>query len=99
MPESWETWEKTPNSVLDGLSRSRRKIENLPSDEGRAFDILAGAILRLFSRVNDLDRTLQSLLRRLNTLEKQAERPFRDVPVGPTRGPARSRKSNGAARP
>jgi hypothetical protein len=49
-----------------------RKVEDLPSDGGRTVDTIAGALLRIFTRLNALERTQALLGRRLAALEKAA---------------------------
>ena len=46
-----------------------RKLEDLPSDGGRAVDTLAGAMLRLFVKLHALEETQARLGRRLAALE------------------------------
>jgi len=36
------------------LTRSQRKIEGIPSDNGRTVDMIAGALLRIFVRLSEL---------------------------------------------
>ena len=35
------------------LSKPRRKIEDIPSDNGKVVDTIAGALLRTFVRLNE----------------------------------------------
>ena len=51
------------------LTRTVRKLEDLPSDGGRAVDTLAGAMLRLFVRLHALEERQARLGRRLAALE------------------------------
>jgi hypothetical protein len=37
------------------LARSARKIEELPTDDGSVLDTIAGAILRIFVRINQIE--------------------------------------------
>jgi hypothetical protein len=38
------------------LSKTRRKIEDIPSDNAKVVDTIAGALLRAFVRLNELDQ-------------------------------------------
>jgi hypothetical protein len=51
------------------FTRAERKIEELPNASDRAFDCLAGGVLRLFTRVNELERAYGDLARRVRSLE------------------------------
>jgi hypothetical protein len=51
------------------LARSARKLEDLPSDGGAAVDCLAGALLRTFVRLNELEAALARISRRVAALE------------------------------
>ena len=51
------------------IASTTRKLEDLPSDGGRAVDTLAGAMLRLFVRLHALEETQARLGRRLAALE------------------------------
>jgi hypothetical protein len=46
-----------------------RKLEDLPSDGGRAVDTLAGAMLRLFVKLHALEEAQARLGRRIAALE------------------------------
>jgi hypothetical protein len=56
-----------------GLARAARKLEDLPSDGRRAVDTLAGANLRIFIRLNELEEVCKRLGRRLAVLEAQKD--------------------------
>jgi len=47
------------------LARSARKIGELPSDGGRTVDTIAGAVLRLFVKLNETEAAQARLGRRL----------------------------------
>jgi hypothetical protein len=51
------------------LSGSQRKIEDLPSDGGKIVDVLAGGLLRVFARLNQLDQAVARLGRRIAVLQ------------------------------
>ena len=51
------------------LSKPRRKIEDIPSDNGKVVDTIAGALLRTFVRLNELDQANVRLNRRVAVLE------------------------------
>jgi len=51
------------------LSNTRRRIEDIPSDNGKVVDTIAGALLRAFVRLNELDQANARLGRRLALLE------------------------------
>jgi hypothetical protein len=55
------------------LARSARKLEDLPSDGGAAVDSLAGALLRTFIRLNELEAALARVTRRVAALEGEAK--------------------------
>jgi hypothetical protein len=54
------------------LASTVRKLEDLPSDGGRAVDTLSGAILRLFVKLAAIERAQALLGRRLDRLEKSS---------------------------
>jgi hypothetical protein len=51
------------------LARSARTIEELPSDGGKTVDTLAGGLLRVFIRLNEIEDALAKLTRRVAVLE------------------------------
>ena len=51
------------------LARAARKLEDLPSDGGAAVDTLAGAQLRTFMRLNELEAALARVAWRVAALE------------------------------
>jgi hypothetical protein len=51
------------------FASSIRKLEDLPSDGGQAVDTLAGAQLRTFIRLNELEAALVRVTRRVAVLE------------------------------
>jgi hypothetical protein len=51
------------------LARSICKIEDLPSDNGRTVDTIAGALFRIFLRLEQFDTAMGQLGRRLAALE------------------------------
>lgn len=57
-----------------------RRIEDLPSDGGKVVDTLAGAILRLFIRLGEVDASLGRHDRRLAALEHGRPQPPRPAP-------------------
>lgn len=59
-----------------------RKLEGLPSDNGRTVDTFAGALLRQFVRIGELEADLARVNRRLKALE--------DGPDAPENGAAAS---------
>jgi hypothetical protein len=83
------------------LARSARKLEDLPSDDGRVVDTLAGAILRVFARLNEIERAYNDLRARVGVLEdRTAARP---APANDSRrtmsdGRPDTRGSNSASR-
>ena len=64
------------------LARSARKLEDLPSDGGQAVDTLAGALLRVFLRLNEQEAAIARLTRRVAQLERSG------AEVGPVNGAA-----------
>ena len=66
-----------------GLARSQAKIEDLPSDGGRVVDTLAGAILRVFARLNEIERAYNDLRARVAVLEDRT--PARPAPANDSR--------------
>jgi hypothetical protein len=71
-----------------------RKLEDLPTDGGQAVDTLAGANLRIFMRLHQLEAALVRMSRRVAALEAPAgaESP------GSSPGQALPARGNGAAR-
>ena len=65
------------------LARSQAKIEDLPSDGGRVVDTLAGAILRVFARLNEIERAYNDLRARVGVLEDRT--PARPAPANDSR--------------
>jgi hypothetical protein len=60
--------------VGDFFAETRRKLEELPSDSGRAVDVLAGANLRLFARLAQLEGAYRDLRTRLAIVEADIKR-------------------------
>jgi hypothetical protein len=54
-----------------------RKLEDLPSDGGRAVDTIAGALLRIFIRLNEIEAAQARLGRRVAALEGPQPDPAR----------------------
>jgi hypothetical protein len=50
-----------------------RRLEELPSENGQAVDTLAGANLRIFIRLNELEAALARVTRRVAALEGEAK--------------------------
>jgi hypothetical protein len=69
--------------VPPNLARSQAKIEDLPSDGGRVVDTLAGAILRVFARLNEIERAYNDLRVRVGVLEDRT--PVRPAPANDSR--------------
>src|SRR5262249_14617534 len=58
------------------LVRQQAKVENLPLDDGRAIDTLAGAVVRVFARLNEIEGAYRDLRARVVILEERpAPRP------------------------
>jgi hypothetical protein len=55
------------------LARAARRIEELPTDDGSVLDTIAGAILRIFVRINQLEGENARLSRRLAALERKQD--------------------------
>jgi hypothetical protein len=55
------------------LARAARKIEELPCDDGSILDTLAGSILRIFVRINQIEAMNERLMHKLKALEEAAE--------------------------
>jgi hypothetical protein len=72
------------------LSKTRRKIEDIPSDNGKVVDTIAGALLRTFVRLNELDQANARLGLRVAVLEGQ--RQTRPGSCGEATGSARRRQ-------
>jgi hypothetical protein len=70
------------------LVRAARKIEELPTDDGSVLDTIAGAILRIFVRINQLEVEHARLTSRLKALESPAaeSRPLTDGDAQVNRG-------------
>jgi len=52
----------------DNFANSRRRIDDLPSDNGQLVDTLAGGLLRAYARSERLDQAVGRLNRRLTAL-------------------------------
>lgn len=72
-----------------------RKLDDLPSDNGKTVDCLAGALLRLFVRVSEIDALLGSYGRRLAALEHG----IRPQPQPPKPAPGRDQGAAPAPQP
>jgi hypothetical protein len=57
----------------DHFASITRRLEDLPSDGGAAVDCLAGALLRTFVRLNELEAQLARVTRRAAALEGEAK--------------------------
>jgi hypothetical protein len=68
-------------SPPDPFAQTRRKLEDLPSDDGRAVDTLAGAVLRIFARLNEIEHAYGDLRKRVGVLE---DRPASNPAPAPT---------------
>jgi hypothetical protein len=65
-----------PVSGDPAINRAQAKVENLPADEGRAIDTLAGGMLRVFARLNRIEAAYGDLRARVGALEERpAPRP------------------------
>ena len=51
------------------LARAARKIEEMPAAADAAVDTLAGAVLRIFTRLNEIEQMNARLMRRLKSIE------------------------------
>jgi hypothetical protein len=51
------------------LARSARRIEEMPTHDGSVLDCLAGALLRVFTRINRLEADHARVISRLAALE------------------------------
>jgi hypothetical protein len=56
------------------LARSARKLEDLPSDGGRVVDTLAGAMLRVFVRLNEMERAFGKFRARVGSSKTEPQR-------------------------
>jgi hypothetical protein len=54
---------------LASLAHAQAKVADLPSDGGKTVDTLAGAQLRTFIRLNELEAALIRVTHRLSVLE------------------------------
>jgi hypothetical protein len=62
-----------------------RKIEELLTDDGSVLDTIAGAILRIFVRINQIEVVHDRIMRRLAALEHRrvrVRRPREDLRAG-----------------
>jgi hypothetical protein len=55
----------------DPFSSTRKKLEDLPSDNGHVVDVLAGANLRIFCRLKQLETAYGDLRTRLAAVEER----------------------------
>ena len=65
----------------DRFASITRKLEDLPSDGGAAVDCLAGALLRTFVRLNELEAQRARVTRRVAALEGKAAKPAEAKPA------------------
>jgi hypothetical protein len=57
------------------INRAQARVENLPADEGRAIDCLAGGMVRIFARLNKIETAYRDLCARVATLEERPRAP------------------------
>jgi hypothetical protein len=62
-------------SFSPDLNRTIRKLEDLPSDGGHAVDVPAGANLRIFVRLKELEQAYRDLTARMRILEERGAPP------------------------
>jgi hypothetical protein len=68
------------------FTTARQRVENLDAERvGNAIDTLAGAVLYLFVKLNDVDAALARLSRRISALEGLQSRTSRKTPSAPVR--------------
>jgi len=53
------------------LARAARKIDELPTDDGSILDTIAGAILRIFVRINQLEAENARLAAQMKLMRDQ----------------------------
>jgi hypothetical protein len=70
-------------SSLD-LARSARRIEEMPTHDGSVLDVLAGAILRIFTRLNQIEADHARVISRMAALERS--RPIAGTDAAPAPG-------------
>jgi hypothetical protein len=82
------------------LDRQQAKVENLPADDGRAIDTLAGGMLRVFARLNTIESAYRDLRARVATLEERPRAPATTADLRRTTADGRpdTRGSNAASR-
>jgi hypothetical protein len=79
------------------LARAALKIEELPTDDGSVLDAIAGAILRIFVRINQIEKVHDRIMHRLAALERELERRLRRIGSGATTGRLRPADGRGGA--
>jgi hypothetical protein len=57
--------------VTSDLARAQAKVEDLPEAGDRAFDTLAGGMLRVFARLNAIEAAYGDLRKRVGALEER----------------------------
>jgi hypothetical protein len=68
------------------LAAQRQKVENIAAAD-RAFDVLSGAVVRIFTRIEEVEIELRRHRERLRALEKTLDSDSGDGPkVAPTSG-------------
>jgi hypothetical protein len=100
--------------VVD-LASSQRRVQDLPSDNGKIVDVIAGALMRIFTKLAEVEERQEAIVRRLDALDRRVDaiETERDeaafearkqaivTPLSRVGGPARSTKTreNGAHHP
>jgi hypothetical protein len=58
--------------VVD-LASSQQRVQDLPSDGGRAVDVISGALMRIFIRLNEMQEQLDRLRHRIESLDRRLD--------------------------
>jgi hypothetical protein len=55
------------------LVSSARCVSDLPSDHGKIVDVIAGALLRIFTKLAEVTDQQEAILRRLDSLDRRVD--------------------------
>jgi hypothetical protein len=55
------------------LVSSARRVSDLPSDHGKIVDVIAGALMRIFTKLAEVDERQEAIIRRIDALDRRLD--------------------------